>query len=119
VNRNGGVNGYTFKYVQRDTANQPAQAVAVALQVMNEDKVFAMVIEGTPGMQALAPIVPSLRAPILAASDGDLVRTIPNVYGFSPRYSVMPLFQAQFLIKSLNLKEVAYFSSNDASGRPA
>jgi hypothetical protein len=52
-------------------------------------------------MQALVPIAPSLKAPILAASDGDLVRTLPNVYGFSPRYSVMPLFEAQFLIKNL------------------
>ena len=68
VNRKGGVNGYTFKYVQRDTANQPAQAVAVAQQLLNEDKVFATIIEGTPGMQALVPIAPSLREPILAAS---------------------------------------------------
>jgi ABC-type branched-subunit amino acid transport system substrate-binding protein len=34
LNRKGGVNGYTCKYVQRDTANQPAQAVAVAQQLI-------------------------------------------------------------------------------------
>src|SRR5690349_1017108 len=50
LNRNGGVNGYTFKYIQRDFANQPAQAVAVSQQFLNEDKVFAEIIEGTPGM---------------------------------------------------------------------
>jgi branched-chain amino acid transport system substrate-binding protein len=119
LNRNGGVNGYTFKYIQRDFANQPAQAVAVSQQFLNEDKVFAEIIEGTPGMQAVAPISSTLKLPILAASDGDLVRALSNVFGFSPRYSVMPLFEAQFLIKTLNIKDIAYFYSDDASGRPA
>jgi branched-chain amino acid transport system substrate-binding protein len=70
-------------------------------------------------MQALVPIAPSLKEPILAASDGDLVRTLPNVYGFNPRYSVQPLFEAQFMTKTLNIKNLAYFYSDDASGRPA
>ena len=120
LNRDGGVNGYTFKYVERDTANQPAQAVAVAQQLTNEDKVFAMVAVGSNSLQALVPTAGSLKAPILAFSDGDLLRpTIPNVFGFTPRYTLLPLFDTQFLIKNLNLKQVAYLYEDDAVGRPA
>ena len=108
VNRNGGVNGYTFKVVERDSANQAAQGSAVAQQLINEDKVFAMLAFGTPTVQAIVPVAPSLKAPILVTADSDLVRTTPNMYGFNPRYSLLPLLEAQFLIKSLNVKNVAY-----------
>jgi branched-chain amino acid transport system substrate-binding protein len=119
LNRNGGVNGYTFKIVERDNQNQPAQAVAVAKQLVNDDKVFAMMSNGSNGIQALAPIAASLKAPILAFSDADLIRpVIPNMYGMGPRYSLLPLFDAQFIINTLKLMKLAYLYEDDAIGRP-
>jgi branched-chain amino acid transport system substrate-binding protein len=119
VNRTGGVNGYTFKIVERDNALQPAQGVAVAQQLVNEDRVFAMVTEGTPVVQAVVPIAASLKTPMIAGGDGDLIRpTIANVFGTNPRYTLLPLFEAQYLIKNLGIKDIAYVYEDDASGRP-
>jgi branched-chain amino acid transport system substrate-binding protein len=120
LNRTGGVNGYTFKYVERDTANQPAQAAAVTQQFVNEDKVFAMLAVGSNPVQAIVPTAASLKTPILAFADGDLLRpVIANVFGFIPRYSALPLFDSQFLVKNLGIKQVAYLYEDDAVGRPA
>jgi branched-chain amino acid transport system substrate-binding protein len=119
VNRNGGANGYTFKVVERDNQNQPAQAVAVAKQLVNDDKVFAMMSSGSNGIQALVPIAASLKAPILAFSDADLIRpVIQNMYGMGPRYTLVPLFDAQFMITTLKVKKLAYLYEDDAIGRP-
>ncbi len=120
VNRNGGVNGYTFKYIERDNANQPAQAVAVVQQMAREDKVFAVSMVGTPGIKAVVPIADSLKYPMFTMGDGDLLSPVKeNLYSLNPRYSLLPLFEAQFIIKNLNIKELAYVYEDDAVGRPA
>lgn len=120
LNHNGGVNGYTFKYVERDNALQPAQGVAVAQQLIKGDQVFLMAVTGSAVVQALAPMAASLKAPILTFADGDLIRpAIPNVFGLMVRYSVLPLQDARFIIKNLDVKKLAYLFEDNAIGRPA
>ena len=93
--------------------------MAVTQQLLNEDKVFAILTAGSPVVQALVPLAPSLKAPVLLSADADLVRTIPNMYAVNPRYTLLPLFEAQYLIKNLGIKDIAYVYPDDASGRPA
>ena len=120
VNRKGGVNGYTFKYIDRDNALQPAQGVAVAQQLVKSDKVFAMIVAGSAIVQALAPMAASLKAPMVTFADSDLLRPIiPNAFGVNVRYSRLPLYEAQYAIKNLGIKEVAYIYEDTAIGRPA
>jgi branched-chain amino acid transport system substrate-binding protein len=120
VNRNGGVNGYTFKYIQRDNALQPAQGVAVAQQLARSDRVFAMIVAGSAVVQAVVPLAAQLKVPMLTFADSDLLRPIvPNMFGVNVRYSRLPLYEAQYAIKNLGIKDIGYIYEDTAIGRPA
>ena len=120
INREGGVNGYTFKYIPRDNALQPAQGVAVARQLAKSDKVFAMFVIGSAVVQALMPQAPQLQTPMLTMADSSLLSpVVPNVFGVNVRYDRLPLFEAQYAIKKLGRKKIAYVYEDTAIGHPA
>jgi branched-chain amino acid transport system substrate-binding protein len=119
INRQGGVNGYTIKYIQRDNALQPAQGVAVARQLAKSDKVFAMIVAGSVNVQAVAPIAAQLQVPMLTFADSDLLKpVIPNMFGVNVRYTRLPLYDADYAIKKLDAKNVAYVYEDNSIGRP-
>lgn len=119
INRDGGVNGYTFKYVPRDNALQPAQGVAVARELAKSDKVFAMFVIGSAIVQALMPQATQLQTPMLTMADSSLLApVVPNVFGVNVRYDRLPLFEAQYAIKKLDRKKIAYVYEDTAIGHP-
>lgn len=120
INSKGGVNGYTFKYIERDNAYSGAQAVTVARELALTDKVFAMVTAGSPPDRAVIALAPQLKLPIIALNDGDLFpgSVLPNLYGIEPRFSQITKGDARFLMDKLHIKKIAYIYENDDFGQP-
>ena len=120
INSQGGVNGYTFKYVQRDNAYSGAQAITVARQLVNSDKVFAMVTAGSTPDAAVIPLASSLKVPIIALNDGGLFpdTTQPNLYGIEPDFTQITDGNAAFVLNNLHLTDIAYAYEDDDFGQP-
>jgi branched-chain amino acid transport system substrate-binding protein len=119
VNDRGGVNGYKYSFVERDTAYEPSRAATVARDMAQRDKVFAIITEGSPAVQGIIPQAKSLGVPVFAAADGDLMSPpIRNVFGQNPRYSRLPLIDAEFIMGKLGQKQFGYVYENDAVGLP-
>jgi branched-chain amino acid transport system substrate-binding protein len=118
-NDQGGVNGYKFKFKEKDNAYSTAQSVAVARELANSN-VFEILVAGTPPVQAVKPIAAQLGVPIMAAANGDFfVPPIKNFFGENPRYSRLPLFDAQFILQHLHETQFALAYQNDDVGTPA
>lgn len=119
VNKSGGVNGYKFKVIQQDNAYQASQAVAVARNLVFQKKVFLLTMAGTTPTQAVLPIASQLKVPIVFVANADLAKkTEPNVYGEEPSFTREALFDAQYALKTLNTKQIAYAYENDDIGQP-
>ena len=119
VNSHGGAGGYTFKVVQQDNAYQASQSVAVARSLIFQTKMFLLTVAGTTPTQAVLPIASQLKVPILFIANADLAKkTEPNVYGEEPSFSREALFDANYALKTLGTKKVAYAYENDDIGQP-
>ncbi len=120
LNSQGGVNGYTFKYIQHDNAYSGAQAITVARQLVNSDKVFAMVTAGSTPDSAVIPLAPSLKIPIIALNDGGLFpdHVVPNLYGIEPKFTQVTEGNARFALQNLHITDLAYAYEDDDFGQP-
>lgn len=119
INDKGGVNGYKYTFVERDTAYEPSRAATVVRDMTQRDKAFAIITEGSPAVQGIIPQAKTLGVPVFAAADGDLMSPpIRNVFGQNPRYSRLPLIDAEFIMDKLGQKRFAYVYENDAVGLP-
>lgn len=121
MNAHGGINGYKFTWTQKDNGYSSAQAVAVATQLVQSDKVNAIITEGTPPTVGLFPIAKSLGVPILAAAGGNYFTPppAPNIFSQNPPYSGEAEFEARFAMNTLGDKKLALAYEDDDVGIPA
>ena len=89
VNAQGGVNGEKIKLVTLDDNFKPAQALANARQLIEQDMVVALFMSrATPHTQAILPLLPQYRIALIAPSTGAMVFHKPvNPYVFNVRSS--------------------------------
>lgn len=107
TNAKGGVNGYKFDWKSKDNANSSTQGAAVSRQLAPTS--FAMYLGGTQTVIGTTPLVNKLKVPMIASATGDLFTPNPNkyLYAASPPYTLSARAAAQFLVKTLGLKNVA------------
>ena len=119
INSQGGVSGYKFKVIEQDNQYTAAGSVEAARNLVFNDQVFALTVTGTTPSQAVIPLASQLKVPILFVANADLVpHTTSNLFGEEPSFTRLALFDAHYIIKTLDEKKIAYAYEDDDVGQP-
>ncbi|MDA8108178.1 MAG: ABC transporter substrate-binding protein [Betaproteobacteria bacterium] len=120
VNAQGGVYGRKIELITRDDRYEPKLAAENTHQLIEDDKVFALIgYVGTPTSQAALPIFTAAETPFIGPFTGaDLLRHPFNRYVFNVRasyYDETDKIVQQLL--TVGIKRFAVFYQNDAYGQ--
>lgn len=108
ANAQGGVNGYKFKIEERDNAYQPAQAVAVARQLMSV-KPFVFISQGVAPTNAILALKDQITVPTFVVSDADLAKQGGSKwFGVEASFTRQVLSSAEYAVKHLSAKKIAF-----------
>ena len=120
INASGGVNGHTFNVLVKDNAYQSTQAIAITRGFVG-DGALAVFELGTPATQAALTLADQLKVPLIAAANGDLFAPPTTQYAFTvdSQFSKQGLYQAQFIMQNLHVKQWAFAYQDDDTGTPA
>jgi branched-chain amino acid transport system substrate-binding protein len=121
VNRAGGVKGRKLELVARDDGYEPKKSIEVTRQLLEQDKVFALVGPvGTPTSAATQPIASEAGVPFIGAFTGaEFLRAPhkPAVVNVRASYFQETETMVERLTKDLGVKRIAIFYQDDAFGR--
>lgn len=120
VNRAGGVHGRKIKLISLDDGYEPDRAVAQTKQLIEKDKVFALIgYVGTPTSYAVKPIVVDAKIPFIGAFTGaEGLRNPVSEYIFNVRASYFNETErlVDWLV-SQRKKRIAVFYQDDSYGK--
>jgi ABC-type branched-subunit amino acid transport system substrate-binding protein len=121
INRAGGVKGRRLELVSRDDGYEPKKSIAAVHQLLNEDKVFALIGPvGTPTSGATQPIAAEAGVPFIGPFTGaEFLRNPhkPNVINVRASYFQETETMVQRLTSDLGLSRIAIFYQDDSYGR--
>ncbi|HET8723076.1 MAG TPA: ABC transporter substrate-binding protein [Anaeromyxobacteraceae bacterium] len=118
-NAKGGIGGRPIQLVLKDTGGSPEKAVSFARQLIEEEKVIAILGPSTSGesLQVKA-IAEEGKTPLLsmAAAEGIVNPVLPHVFKVAPRdsYAVEVIFQR---MKKMGITRIGFLSSNTGFGK--
>ncbi len=122
INREGGVNGYTFKLIVRDDGYEPARTAINMRKLIDEDQVVAIVGNvGTPTATVALPIILEKQILFFAPMTGARFLRLPQYqdYVFNTRASYEDETAEMIrglLTMGIRPKEIAFFTQNDSYG---
>ena len=123
VNARGGVNGRAIAFTVADDGSSSTQAVEATRQLVEEDRVFAIVNSvGTDANLATRGYLNGLRVPQLfvgsgASSFGREHRRYPATLGFQPSYRAEGRVYGAYLARTKPRARVGVLFQNDPYGR--
>jgi branched-chain amino acid transport system substrate-binding protein len=121
ANAKGGVNGRKLELVARDDGYEPDKAIASTKQLIEQDKVFALIGEvGTPTSAATQPIATAANVPFIGPFTGAGFLRKPefkNVINLRGSYGEETEAWIKHLTEDLGYKHIAIFYQDDAFGR--
>jgi ABC-type branched-subunit amino acid transport system substrate-binding protein len=121
ANKAGGIKGHTLELISRDDGYEPNKSIAAAKQLIDQDKVFALVGSvGTPTSVAVQPIAAEAGVPFIGAFTGaEFLRDPykPNVVNVRASYFQETETMVEHLTKDLGAKRIAIFYQDDAYGQ--
>jgi branched-chain amino acid transport system substrate-binding protein len=121
ANKAGGVKGHTLELISADDGYEPTKSIAAAKQLINDDKVFALVGSvGTPNSLAVQPIAAEAGVPFIGAFTGaEFLRDPykPNVVNVRASYFQETETMVEHLTKDLGVTRIAIFYQDDAYGQ--
>ncbi|MEU9130113.1 ABC transporter substrate-binding protein [Kitasatospora sp. NPDC048540] len=122
VNDNGGVHGRKIVYKYRDDAYNPSTTVDAVHELVEQDKVFAIVGgQGTPTHTKVTDYLNSQKVPDLFVGSGcpcwDAPSTHPYTFGWPLDYIREGKILGAYVASAFPGKKVAYFTQNDDFGK--
>jgi branched-chain amino acid transport system substrate-binding protein len=119
VNARGGIAGHKVKLIVKDTGGSPEKAVSFARQLIDEEKVFAILGPSTSGeSMAVKNIAEEARTPLLSLAAAEVIvnPVAPNVFKTAQKdsHAAALLFQD---MKKRGITRLAVFSSNTGFGK--
>ncbi|MBP7064527.1 ABC transporter substrate-binding protein [Ferrovibrio sp.] len=121
ANAAGGVKGRKLELVLRDDGYEPAKAAAAARQLLDQDKVFALIGPvGTPTSAAMEPIVAAAQVPFIGPFTGaEFLRNPykPHVVNVRASYFQETEEMVERLTVDLKHERIAILYQNDSFGR--
>lgn len=121
LNENGGIDGWTVKYVTKDDGYDPARSVAVTRQLVEDDGIFALSAPiGTATNVAVLPYAREVGLPVVGPIGGASAFFVePTVFPILPDYGWSAASNLDYAVNTLGLKKVALLWENDELGKSA
>jgi len=121
LNENGGIDGWTVKYVTKDDGYDPARSVAVTRQLVEDDGIFALSAPiGTATNVAVLPYAREVGLPVIGPIGGASAFFVePTVFPILPDYGWSAASNLDYAVKTLGLKKIALLWENDELGKSA
>ncbi len=120
ANDNGGIHGREVTLFSRDDGYEPDEAVRNTRELINHDKVFALIgAVGTPTSMAVVPIANESRIPFFGPFTGaEFLRTPFQPYVINVRASYFQEMEklASYLIDKKKFTRISCFYQNDSYG---
>jgi branched-chain amino acid transport system substrate-binding protein len=122
IDDQGGINGRKIKFISLDSGSDTQKAVALAHQLVEQDRVLATVgIWGTPANMAIRPYmneheVPQLFVAATESAFGDPSH-FPWTMGFQPSKRTEGLAYAKYILRNKPGARVAILYARDPSGQ--
>jgi len=119
LNAQGGVDGRRIELVVKDTGGDPAKAVSFAKQLIEEDRVFAIVGPATSGETIAVKAIAEQAGTLLlscAAAEVIVNPVLPHVFKVAPKDS----FAAEMIFRrmeKMGVKRIGFLSSNTGFGK--
>ena len=119
LNASGGVDGRRIQLVVKDTGGDPAKAVSFAKQLMEEEKVFAIIGPATSGETlAVKPIAEEGKTLLLSCAAAEVIvnPVAPHVFKVAPKdsYAAEMIFRR---MRKMGVKRIGLLSSNTGFGK--
>jgi branched-chain amino acid transport system substrate-binding protein len=119
LNAQGGVAGHPVKLVVKDTGGDPAKAVSFAKQLVEEEKVFAIIGPATSGESiAVKAVAEESKTLLLSCAAAEVIVTpvLPHVFKVAPKdsYAAEMIFRR---MKKMGVKRIGLLSSNTGFGK--
>src|SRR5215208_5090035 len=119
LNAKGGVAGKKVKLVIKDTAASPEKAISFAKQLIEEEKVFAIIGPATSGeTMAIKALVEEGKTLLLSCAAAEVIvnPVAPHVFKAAPKdgYAAEMIFRR---MKKMGIKRIGFLSSNAGFGK--
>ena len=118
INSKGGVNGKTLKLIIKDSAGNPEKAISFAKQLIEEEKVFAIIGPSTSGetMKIKSICEEGKTILISCAAAEDIVNPIAKYVFKSPQKDSSAVHKIYAVMKKKGITKIGIVSSNDGFG---
>jgi ABC-type branched-subunit amino acid transport system substrate-binding protein len=121
ANRAGGVNGRKIEFITRDDGYEPNRSLEAVKQLIEQDKVFALVGPvGTPTTVATMPVAEQAEVPMIGPFTGAEALRVPFrpwLINLRASYFQETEEMVERLTKDLGVSKIAIFFQDDAFGR--
>lgn len=119
INAKGGINGKTIELVAKDSGGSPEKAVSFAKQLIEEDKVFAIIGPSTSGESlSIKKIAEDGKTILISCSAAELIvnPVTPHVFKTAPSdsYAAQQIFMT---MQKKGIKKIAVLAGNDGFGK--
>lgn len=121
ANAAGGIGGWKFKYKILDDAYVPVRNLQNIRALVEQDKVFAIVVnQGTTTNTAAAQYLGDTATPVVAPAQGNpLLSKYKNYFVMQPNYIATGAVMAKYAVNNLAGKRVGILYEDDGSGQTA
>jgi branched-chain amino acid transport system substrate-binding protein len=119
LNAKGGVDGRKVELVVKDTGGSPEKAISFAKQLVEEDRVFAIIGPATSGETiAVKPIAEEAQTILLSCAAAEVITNpvLAHVFKVAPKdsYAAEMIFRR---MKKMGVKRIGVLSSNTGFGK--
>lgn len=119
INAKGGINGHTIKLILKDSAADPAKAISFSRQLIEEDKVFAIIGPSTSGETLkIKSICEKSKTILISCASAELIvnPVLPYVFKTAPSdsYAARKIFMT---MNSMNISKIAVVTGNTGFGK--
>ncbi|TFG50944.1 MAG: ABC transporter substrate-binding protein [Candidatus Brocadiia bacterium] len=118
INSTGGVNGHKIELIVKDSGGKPENAISLAKQLINEDKVLAILGPSTSGeTMAIKNICQEGKTILLScAAAEDIVNPVANYVFKTPQKDSDAARRIFSVMKEKGITKVGVITSNDGFG---
>jgi branched-chain amino acid transport system substrate-binding protein len=119
LNKKGGVKGHKIELIVKDSAGSPEKAVSFAKQLIEENKVFAIIGPSTSGETlAIKSIAEEAKTILLSCAAAETIVNPVAKYVFkTPQkdsYVIIKIFEQ---MKKMKISKIGFLSGNDGFGQ--
>ncbi len=119
INAKGGINGHTIKLILKDSGADPAKAISFTRQLIEEEKVFAIIGPSTSGETLkIKSTCEKSKTILISCASAELIvnPVLPYVFKTAPSdsYAARKIFMT---MNSMNISKIAVVTGNTGFGK--